>query len=63
MRLARTDPFQARWTDMIHDEWMRNVLAQHPDDFTFDLLDLHPGGMRGSRQPSPVAEEPTEDGR
>jgi predicted nucleic acid-binding protein len=30
MRLALTDLFRARWTDMIHDEWMRNVLAQRP---------------------------------
>ncbi|MEN9476763.1 MAG: hypothetical protein RLZZ300_904 [Pseudomonadota bacterium] len=65
MRLALTDLYRARWTDMIHDEWTRNVLkqrpdlkaedlqrtrslmnshvqaAQHPDDFIFDLLDLH----------------------
>jgi hypothetical protein len=31
MRLALTDLFRARWTDMIHDEWIRNVLAQRPD--------------------------------
>lgn len=92
MRLALTDLYRARWTDMIHDEWTGNVLkqrpdlkaedlertrslmnahvrdslvtgfehltfnlkdfppeqlkrynlvAQHPDDFIFDLLDLH----------------------
>jgi hypothetical protein len=31
MRLALTDLFRARWTDQIHDEWIRNVLAQRPD--------------------------------
>ena len=28
---ALTDLFQARWTEEIHDEWMRNVLATRPD--------------------------------
>jgi PIN domain len=31
MRLALMDLFQARWTDQIHDEWMRNVAANRPD--------------------------------
>jgi hypothetical protein len=31
IRLALSDLFQARWTDRIHDEWMRNVLADRPD--------------------------------
>ena len=31
MRLALTDLFRARWTDEIHDEWIRNVLANRPD--------------------------------
>ena len=31
MRLALTDLFRARWTDLIHDEWIRNVLAQRRD--------------------------------
>ena len=31
MRLALTDLFRARWTDMIHDEWIRSVLSQRPD--------------------------------
>jgi hypothetical protein len=31
MRLALTDLYRARWTDMIHEEWMRNVLKQRPD--------------------------------
>lgn len=31
MRLALTDLFRARWSDMIHDEWIKNLLAQRPD--------------------------------
>lgn len=31
MRLALTDLFRARWTEDIHDEWTRNVLANRPD--------------------------------
>lgn len=31
MRLALTDLFRAKWTNQIHDEWMRNVLASRPD--------------------------------
>ena len=31
MWLALTDLFKARWTDEIHDEWIRNVLKNRPD--------------------------------
>jgi len=31
IRLAATDLFAARWSDQIHDEWIRNVLAQRSD--------------------------------
>jgi hypothetical protein len=31
MRLALTDLFQARWTDLIPDEGTRNVLTNRPD--------------------------------
>ena len=31
MRLALTDLFRARWTDQIHEEWIRSVLADRPD--------------------------------
>lgn len=31
MHLALTDLFRAKWTNDIHDEWMRNVLANRPD--------------------------------
>jgi len=31
MHLALTDLFRAKWTDRIHDEWIRNVLEHRPD--------------------------------
>ena len=31
MRLAITDLFRAKWTDEIHDEWIRNVLKNRAD--------------------------------
>jgi predicted nucleic acid-binding protein len=31
LQLAVTDLFRAKWTDKIHDEWMRSVLKQRPD--------------------------------
>jgi len=31
MHLAMTDLFRARWSDKIHDEWIRSVLANRPD--------------------------------
>lgn len=31
MELATTDLFRAKWTDAIHDEWMRNVLKDRQD--------------------------------
>jgi predicted nucleic acid-binding protein len=31
MRMARTGLFRARWTDAIHDEWIRNLLENRPD--------------------------------
>jgi predicted nucleic acid-binding protein len=31
LSLAGTDLFRARWTDQIHDEWTRSVLAKHPE--------------------------------
>jgi hypothetical protein len=31
MQLALADLFQTRWTAEIHDEWIRNVLANRPD--------------------------------
>jgi len=31
MHLALTDLFRARWTDEIHEEWIRSVLKDRPD--------------------------------
>ena len=31
MYLAMTDLFRARWTEAIHEEWMRNVQKGYPD--------------------------------
>jgi predicted nucleic acid-binding protein len=31
MHLALTDLFRAKWTDKIHDEWIRNLLKNRPD--------------------------------
>ena len=31
MHLAVSDLFRAKWTETIHDEWIRNVLKQRPD--------------------------------
>lgn len=47
MRLALTDLFRAKWTNQIHDEWMRNVVADRQDlkieDLrrTRDLMNMH----------------------
>jgi len=38
MRLALTDLFRARWTEDIHEEWIRNVIAKRPD-LTREQLD------------------------
>lgn len=31
MHLALSDLFRAKWTNEIHDEWIRNVLKDRPD--------------------------------
>lgn len=31
LRVALSDAFKARWTDQIHDEWIRNLLEDRPD--------------------------------
>lgn len=47
MNLAITDLFRAKWTDDIHDEWIRNVLKNRPDltkdrlRRTKDLMNSH----------------------
>ena len=31
MHLALTDLFRAKWSDMVHEEWIRNLLKNRPD--------------------------------
>lgn len=38
MHLALTDLFRAKWTNQIHDEWIRNVLKNR-EDLTIEILD------------------------
>lgn len=47
MSLAMENIFRARWTEQIHDEWIRNVLANRSDvqpeqlERTRQLMNLH----------------------
>ena len=47
MRLAMADLYQAKWTNAIHNEWIRNVLANRPDlkrsqlERTRELMNKH----------------------
>jgi predicted nucleic acid-binding protein len=47
MHAAVTDLFRARWSDAIHDEWIRNVLKDRPDlsaeqlERTRELMNAH----------------------
>lgn len=47
MQLALTDLVRARWSDKIHDEWIRNVLEDRSDltraqlEHTRDLMNRH----------------------
>jgi predicted nucleic acid-binding protein len=46
MRLSMTELFRARWSDAIHEEWIRSVLRQRPDPavqlkWTRQLMDAH----------------------
>jgi len=47
VQLAVSGAFQARWTNQIHDEWIRNVLKNRPDldpqklSETRRLMDFH----------------------
>lgn len=37
MRLSATGLFRAKWSDAIHEEWMRNVLERYPDKARSDV--------------------------
>jgi len=47
MQLALSDLYRARWSDLIHEEWVRNVLARRPDltpvqlNRTRELMNAH----------------------
>jgi hypothetical protein len=47
MHLAVMDLFRAKWTDAIHEEWMRSLLVNRPDlsreqlERTRDLMNAH----------------------
>lgn len=47
MQLAVTDLYDAKWTDTIHNEWIRNVLKNRPDltlkqlERTRQLMNVH----------------------
>lgn len=47
LRLALTDLFRARWTNTIHEEWIRNLLSDRNDlrreqlERTRDLMNAH----------------------
>lgn len=47
VQIALTDLVRARWTDLIHEEWIRGVLRDRPDltreqlDRTRDLMNRH----------------------
>jgi predicted nucleic acid-binding protein len=42
IQLATTDLFRAKWTEQIHDEWIRNVLKNRPN--------ITPEQLQGLRQ-------------
>lgn len=50
VQLAATGMFRAHWTPMIHEEWIRNVLATRPElsrhklERTRELMDTHADG-------------------
>jgi hypothetical protein len=52
MHLALTDLYRARWTDTIHEEWNRAILANRPDltcaqlERTRDLMNAHVAFIR-----------------
>jgi len=47
MQLALTDLYRARWTEQIHQEWIRSLLKKRPDltakqlDYTRQLMNRH----------------------
>jgi predicted nucleic acid-binding protein len=71
IELATTKLFRARWSDTIHDEWMRNILANKPHlqrqqlERTRSLMDVAvPGSVvAGFKELIPKLELPDPDDR
>lgn len=71
MQLALGDLYRAKWTERIHDEWMRNVLANRPDlsrqkiERTRTLMDLHTRDclVKGYESLIPTLKLPDQDDR
>lgn len=71
MYLGVSGEFRARWTDMIHDEWIRNLLKDRPDiskaylEKTRELMNRHvPGAVVTGFEPLIEAIQlPDEDDR
>ena len=49
--LAAESVYQPRWTDAIHEEWMRAVLANRPDLTRAQLNRTRPDEPGGPREP------------
>lgn len=71
MRLAVERTFQPHWTDLIHDEWTRNVLKDRPDippeqlERTRHSMDAHAPGAKvaGYQSRIPALELPDPEDR
>jgi hypothetical protein len=71
MYLALTGLFRAKWTDAIHEEWMRNVQADYPDitrekaERIRDLMNAHVAGclVTGYEELVPALTLPDPDDR
>ena len=71
LELTVTDLFAAKWSDMVHDEWIRNVLRDRPDltrerlQRTRQLMDAHARDalVTGFEQLMPIMELPDPDDR
>ena len=71
MQLALSDLFRARWTQDIHEEWMRNVAKERPDlsqvqlNRTRELMDAHVRDclVKGYREIIPSLQLPDDNDR
>lgn len=71
IRLAMTGLFRAKWTDDIHDEWIRNLLVDRPEikpeylKKTRDLMNKHvlDSLVTGYHELIPVLKLPDPDDR